>query len=197
MNTAQTSPLIDSLRDWSMMAAGGSLVKHVVTPQTTADALALMEKALLLPAWFGRKKIGCRVSSSSDVVKNGFKITAGGSEFHVKPVEVPFKGKRPQAVTATSREAYHALDINAACTEVVKSALEMGDTYDRALAAKMGKESGYISARRNDLKNMGEFNYLGKKYRVEYTVKRPCLVTGKTVQWWRIVDANAQQTLFQ
>lgn len=197
MNNSQTSPLIDSLREWAQMVSGGAGVKYTVTPTTNSEALNLMEKALTLPAWFGGKGIRCRVSSSLDVVKKGFKVTAGGSEFHVNPVHIPYAGKRPQAVTATSREAYHSLDINAACAEVVKSALEMGDTYDRALAAKMGKESGYISARRNDLKNMGEFNYLGKKYRVEYTVKRPCLVTGKTVQWWRIVDANAQQTLFQ
>lgn len=197
MNTSQTSPLIDSLREWAQMVSGGAGVKYTVTPTTNSEALNLMEKALTLPAWFGGKGIRCRVSSSLDVVKKGFKVTAGTSEFHVNPVHIPYAGKRPQAVTATSREAYQSLDINSACTEVVKHALEMGDTYDRALAAKMGKESGYISARRNDLKNMGEFLYLGKKYRVEYTVKRPCLVTGKTVQWWRIVEASAQQMLFK
>lgn len=197
MNTAQTSPLVDTLREWVEMVSGGSKIKQVVTPHTQSDSLLLMEKALLLPAWFGRKGVKCVVYGSSDVIKRGFRVAVGVCEFVVKPVEVPYTGKRKQAVTATSREAYQSLDINAACTEVVKHALEMGDTYDRALAAKMGKESGYISARRNDLKNMGEFLYFGKKYRVEYTVKRPCLVTGKTVQWWRVVEANAQPTLFQ
>lgn len=194
MNTAQTSPLIDSLRDWSAMAAGGSRVKHVVTPQTTAEALALMEKALLLPAWFGGKKIGCRVSSSSDVVKNGFKITANGAEFHVNPVQVP-KGKRPQAVTATSREAYKSINLDTLQREVVKAALEAGETYDRHLAEKIGKGPNDVSARRNELE-LADFEFNGKMYRVEYHIQKPSLHTGRRVQWWRVVEAVGQGKLF-
>jgi hypothetical protein len=155
-----------------------------------------MEKALTLPAWFWGKGIRCRVSSSLDVVKKGFKVTAGRSEFHVNPVHVPYAGKRPQAVTATSREAYRSINLDTLQREVVKAALEMGETYDRALADKIGKGPNDVSARRNELEK-GDFDFNGKVYRIEYHIQKASLHTGKRVQWWRIVEANAQQTLFQ
>lgn len=196
MNNSQTSPLIDSLREWAQMVSGGAGVKYTVTPTTNSEALNLMEKALTLPAWFGGKGIRCRVSSSLDVVKKGFKVTAGGSEFHVNPVHIPYAGKRPQAVTATSREAYRSINLDTLQREVVKAALEMGETYDRALADKIGKGPNDVSARRNELER-GNFEFNGKTYRIDYHIQKASLHTGKRVQWWRIVEANAQQTLFQ
>ena len=197
MNTAtQTSPLVDTLREWVEMVSGGSKIKQVVTPHTQSDSLLLMEKALLLPAWFGRKGVKCVVYGSSDVIKRGFRVAVGVCEFHVNPVQVPFKGKRPQAVTATSREAYRSINLDTLQREVVKAALEMGETYDRALADKIGKGPNDVSARRNELEK-GDFDFNGKVYRIEYHIQKASLHTGKRVQWWRIVEANAQQTLFQ
>lgn len=193
--TAQTSPLIDSLREWAQMVSGGAGVKYTVTPTTNSEALNLMEKALTLPAWFGGKGIRCRVSSSLDVVKKGFKVTAGRSEFHVNPVHVPYAGKRPQAVTATSREAYRSINLDTLQREVVKAALEMGETYDRHLAEKIGKGPNDVSARRNELE-LGDFEFNGKMYRIEYHIQKPSLHTGRRVQWWRIVEAGGQGKLF-
>lgn len=193
--TAQTSPLIDSLREWAQMVSGGAGVKYTVTPTTNSEALNLMEKALTLPAWFWGKGIRCRVSSSLDVVKKGFKVTAGRSEFHVNPVHVPYAGKRPQAVTATSREAYRSINLDTLQREVVKAALEMGETYDRHLAEKIGKGPNDVSARRNELE-LGDFEFNGKMYRIEYHIQKPSLHTGRRVQWWRIVEAGGQGKLF-
>ena len=195
MNTSQTSPLIDSLREWAQMVSGGAGVKYTVTPTTNSEALNLMEKALTLPAWFAKRGITCRVSGSKDVMKYGFKVAAGGSEFQVNPVHVPYTGKRPQAVTATSRDAYRSINLDTLQREVVKAALEAGETYDRHLAEKIGKGPNDVSARRNELE-LGDFEFNGKMYRIEYHIQKPSLHTGRRVQWWRIVEAGGQGELF-
>jgi hypothetical protein len=177
------------------MVSGGAGVKYTVTPTTNSEALNLMEKALTLPAWFAGKGIRCRVSSSLDVVKKGFKVTAGTSEFHVNPVHIPYAGKRPQAVTATSRDAYRSINLDTLQREVVKAALEAGETYDRHLAEKIGKGPNDVSARRNELE-LGDFEFNGKMYRIEYHIQKPSLHTGRLVQWWRIVEAGGQGKLF-
>ena len=191
-NTASEFPGITSMREWMMTVSDGGKYTLNYHPSCLAEVLQMSEKSLKIPKYLGSNGIKCSGHWVGNIVKNGFTIKANGCEFKCYPLGLQKKG-----VTETSREAYRSLDINAACMEVVSAALESGETYDRALAAKIGRESGYVSARRNDLEKIGRFAFAGKEYAIEYTVKKPCTVTGKRVQWWRVVEvSNGQTSLF-
>ena len=207
MNTSQTSPLIDSLREWAQMVSGGAGVKYTVTPTTNSEALNLMEKALTLPAWFAKRGITCRVSGSKDVVKYGFKVAAGGSEFQVNPVHVPFVGKRPQAVTETSREAYHSLDFSTQrgkIAEAIWNESKAGrDVTRQELSVLHGFEKNAVCGRVNELLKASQdapFEFEGRRYRLIVTEPRLSRFKGASnkpnegLRWWP-VDAE-QAKLF-
>lgn len=207
MNTAQEFSAIGSLRQWYQMVEGGAKIRHLVTPMSSAECLQLMEKALTLPAWFAKRGITCRVSGSKDVVKYGFKVAAGGSEFQVNPVHVPFVGKRPQAVTETSREAYHSLDFSTQrgkIAEAIWNESKAGrDVTRQELSVLHNFEKNAVCGRVNELLKASQdapFEFEGRRYRLVVTEPRLSRFKGASnkpnegLRWWP-VDAE-QAKLF-
>lgn len=197
-NQAQEPASITSFRQWMEDLPKGYSSNHTVNTHSEREVLQMLDAATKAGEWLRKRGFNCFQRGTGAINKTGFTFTAqkGGKKITFK-VLGPGAPTVYKGVAETSREAYRQLDLNAACTELVKAAIECGETYDRALAAKIGRESGYVSARRNDLDKLGHFNYAGKRYMVEYTVKKPCTVTGKRVQWWRVVEAvNGQTSLF-
>lgn len=196
MNTAQQeAPGVGSLREWVEAILKGGRPSVIHTPGNDSEALKIMDAALTLPKFFGERNYTCNVSATKSVTANGFGVAVAKrgestrAEFKVMPVN---KGTRPQAVTQTSREAYRSINLDTLQKEVVKAALESGETYDRHLAGKIGKGPNDVSARRNELEQ-GDFEYNGKMYRIEYHIQKPSLHTGRRVQWWRVVEAVGGQ----
>ena len=199
MNTVQQEPVsITSFMTWVKDVADGYASSHTVNTHTEREVLQLLDAATKTAEWLRKRGFNCFQRGIGAINKTGFTFTA-----EKLGKKITFKVLGPGApivhkgVAETSREAYRSLDLNAACNEVVAKAIEVGETYDRDLASKMGRESGYISARRNDLDKLGRFAFNGKEMSIEYTAKKPCKVTGKRVQWWRVVEVtNGQTSLF-
>lgn len=190
-NQASEFPGITSMREWMMDISQGGKYTLNFHPSCLAEVLQMSEKSLKIPKYLGSNGIKCSGHWVGDISKNGFTVKANGCEFKCYPLGLQKKG-----VTETSREAYRSINLDTLQREVVRAALECGETYDRALAEKIGKGPGDVSARRNELE-LADFEYNGKMYRVEYHVQKPSKHTNRRVQWWRIVEvSNGQTSLF-
>ena len=68
------------------------------------------------------------------------------------------------------------LHLGEMCEKVWLTFAEFGPATNFEIAQRLGKESGWVSARNNDLRKLGL---------LEADVKRKCNVTGNVVQTWR------------
>lgn len=107
-------------------------------------------------------------------------------------------------VTTTSRVAYHTLTAKQSDIErfarFVLARTEQGQrTWDKLVYRETGMLPNAVSARRNDLENMGVIELDGVKYRLEDSGKSRDPMTKKTINTYALVIAkdNPQLQLFQ
>lgn len=142
---------------------------------------------------------------------NGRPVAWITSEGHTLKVVFKAKAKRPQAVTETSREAYHSLDLGDKCKEMAVCAIGVMETYghctDMMIARRSaGKiQSNLVSARRADIEKAGGIKMDdGMVYVIEMTGKtEKDPVTGRSANTWKIIKrlnepspVGEQTTLF-
>lgn len=103
-------------------------------------------------------------------------------------------------VTQTSIQSYHNLPSKQTDVErlarLILSRTEAGQrTWDRVIHELTGMFPNTVSARRNDLENLGVIELDGKRYKLEYsgTAKDP--KTNKTVNTYALVLAGTTKQL--
>lgn len=197
MNTQALPASITSFRQWMEDLPKGYSSNHTVNTHSEREVLQMLDAATKAGEWLRNRGFNCFQRGTGAINKTGFTFTA-----QKDGKKITFKVLGPGApmvykgVAETSREAYRSINLDTLQREVVRAALEVGETYDRDLAERIGKGPNDVSARRNELE-LADFEYNGKMYRIEYHVQKPSKHTNRRVQWWRVVEAsNGQTSLF-
>lgn len=197
MNTQALPASITSFRQWMEDLPKGYSSNHTVNTHSEREVLQMLDAATKAGEWLRNRGFNCFQRGTGAINKTGFTFTA-----QKDGKKITFKVLGPGApmvykgVAETSREAYRSINLDTLQREVVRAALEVGETYDRDLAERIGKGPNDVSARRNELE-LADFEYNGKMYRIEYHVQKPSKHTNRRVQWWRVVEvSNGQTSLF-
>lgn len=196
-NTVSEPASITSFRQWMENLPKGYSSNHTVNTHSEREVLQMLDAATKACEWLRKRGFNCFQRGSGAINKTGFAFTAqkDGNKITFK-VLGPGAPMSYKGVTETSREAYRSINLDTLQREVVRAALECGETYDRDLAERIGKGPNDVSARRNELE-LADFEYNGKMYRIEYHKQKPSKHTNRRVQWWRVVEAvNGQTSLF-
>ena len=111
-------------------------------------------------------------------------------------------GKRRQAVTQTSREAYKTVDLGERCEAVARAAIKLGVCTDREVARAIGMDASSVSARRNDIEQALGITIDGVHYMVRVEGSRVDAVTRRRGNTWALVGVSggveaAQTELFK
>ena len=154
------------------------------TADTPKEVLELLECATKAAPWLSDMGISSKSSGHGNIQQNGFSFRAGAHTFTVMPPSTS-KAKRPQAVTATSINAYHSIDLATARGNVAAAIF----TYSRLGKDVTRKElevwqkiaSSSVCGRVKELLDLSEihpFLFEGKPYRLQRTVARVSLCHG-------------------
>lgn len=107
-------------------------------------------------------------------------------------------------VASTSIEAYHTLktkmtDVESFARFVLKRTQEGKRTWDRLVYRETGMLPNTVSARRNNLEEMGTIELDGQKYRLVDSGKSKDPITKKKINTYGLILANdnPQLELFQ
>lgn len=196
-NQAQEPASITSFRQWMENLPKGYSSNHTVNTHTEREVLQMLDAATKAGEWLRKRGFNCFQRGTGAINKTGFTFTAqkDGKKIIFK-VLGPGAPMVYKGVAETSREAYRSINLDTLQREVVRAALECGETYDRDLADRIGKGPNDVSARRNELE-LADFEYNGKMYRIEYHKQKASRHTNRRVQWWRVVEVvNGQTSLF-
>jgi|LakMenEpi03Aug12_release.lakeMendotaPanAssembly.Ray.scaffolds.fasta_scaffold26552_10 hypothetical protein len=195
-NTAEY-PGVTSFREWYLNVSNGMRnIKHTYTTSEKEEIKALLDKATLLPKWFGQRGIKASFGASKDVYKYGFTFKAADCTFNVLPAT---KTPQTKGVAQTSIEAYHTIDTRKQAGQVAKAAIELtrqhGRVNDRLVANYTGLDCARISARRIDsLEPVRGYILDGKAYYFKQMGVDVCPTTNKRVQWWAMLPTEPLQT---
>jgi hypothetical protein len=97
------------------------------------------------------------------------------SRLDAAPKSIPTGAEtRKLAYTLLKHDQLHLGEM---CEKVWQAFAEFGPATNFEIAQRLGKESGWVSARNNDLRKLGLLTA---------DVKRQCRVTGNVVQTWRV-----------
>ena len=177
------------MRAWYKAALASQRPTTIVTAASVADMLELQSagsKAM--------ESAGARMRGNGNIIKNGFEVLLNGGVFKINPPSTHKKG-----VAATSREAYHSLNIPESVQVVAKAAIELvaqkGYCTDATLAQHTSMPAAIISARRNDIEKLGAVKIGDETYTLESmgTKRNP---SGKSARAWRLVAENKAMELF-
>lgn len=168
------------------------------TAITAKEVLELLDCASKATPWLSGKGIPAKSSGNGSITENGFSFRAGAYSFTVLP---PSKAKttRPQKVTATSREAYAALDLGPKCEAVARVAIRLGVCTDNEVARELGMVPSGVSDRRNDIEKAGGIVVDGKRYALRMEGSKIDGVTGRRANTWALraeVERGAQTAMF-
>ena len=102
------------------------------------------------------------------------------------------KTTRPQRVTATSREAYAALDLGPKCEAVARVAIRLGVCTDNEISRELGMVPSLVSARRNDIEKAGGIVVDGQRYAPRMEGAKIDFVTGRRANTWALTAEVAR-----
>lgn len=198
MNTATTdTPNIAALRAWGMAAASGTHARAQMTATDATEFWGLYESAFKLMRWLIGKGIPAQIAGAGDVRKNGFAVVSNRVAITINPPSPTKKG-----VTATSREAYLAVDVNNQCAQVVAAVVDLhqaGEVWvsDSLVAKSLDMPAARVSARRNEIERFGTVKIGEHGYKFTPSPERiKCRVTGSSVNGWAMRRVMEQPTLF-
>lgn len=181
---------IDIMRDWYATAKKISGQDATVTAANIAEFYELYDCAEKAK----KANIAVRTGGTGNIRQNGFHVRFNGGTFKINPPSTHKKG-----VAATSREAYHSLNIPESVQVVAKAAIELvakkGYCTDVELANYMGMQPAIISARRNDIEKLGAVKIGDETYTLE-SMGTKLNPSGKSARAWRLVAENKAMELF-
>ena len=97
------------------------------------------------------------------------------ARFEAAPKSIPTGAEtRKLAYALLNHDQLHLGEM---CEKVWLTFAEFGPATNFEIAQRLGKESGWVSARNNDLRKLGLLTA---------DIKRQCRVTGNVVQTWRV-----------
>jgi hypothetical protein len=97
------------------------------------------------------------------------------TRFKTAPKSIPTGAEtRKLAYALLNHDQLHLGEM---CEKVWLAFAEFGPATNFEIAQRLGKESGWVSARNNDLRKLGLLTA---------DIKRQCRVTGNVVQTWRV-----------